>query len=509
MMFDGKKDNVRQDIESTLGGSSRSKWSQRLLSWGVEGRGIIPVAPEDRTDTQYYKNFFLWFAWNVNILSFSAGSLGPIAFGLGVRDSCLVILFFNLLCALPPAYLTTWGPQLGLRQMVQARYSFGFAFSAEFHPDAEVVNMMLSRYFGVIIPCIFNLIGMCGFCILNCILGGQALSSVADGNLSWTIGIVVIAIISLLVSFCGIKVIGWYERISWIPVVIVFVVALGIGGKHVMAVPAAEPATAAAVLSFGSTIAGFVITYSPLSSDFTIYFRPDVSRVRLFLYSYIGFLLPIVTLQCLGAAVTASASFVPAWDEGYAGGNVGGLLEAMLQPAGNFGKFLTVLLSLSVAGNIAPTFYSMCLNIQVFIPVLYVVPRYVFSILATAIVLPLAIVGSHRFYDTLTNFLGLIGYWASAFIGVILVEHFVFRRNSPEMYDVSCWNKPRALPLGWAAICASVGSIGLVVPCIDQQWFVGPIAKTTGDIGFEVAFAVTALLYLPLRAADIRIRKAV
>ena len=63
---------------------------------------------------------------------------------------------------------------------------------------------------------------------------------------------------------------------------------------------------------------------------------------------------------------------------------MGGLLEAMLHPTKGFGKFLTVLLSLSVAGNIAPTFYSVSLNVQVFIPALYVVPRYVFSILAIA-----------------------------------------------------------------------------------------------------------------------------
>jgi purine-cytosine permease-like protein len=36
---------------------------------------------------------------------FASGTLGPVAFGLGLRDSCLVILFFNLLCAVPPAYL--------------------------------------------------------------------------------------------------------------------------------------------------------------------------------------------------------------------------------------------------------------------------------------------------------------------------------------------------------------------------------------------------------------------
>lgn len=90
-------------------------------------------------------------------------------------------------------------------------------------------------------------------------------------------------------------------------------------------------------------------------------------------------------MQCLGAAVAIAAPSVPAWDEGFAGGtDVGGLLEAMLHPTKGFGKFLTVLLSLSVAGNIAATFYSISINIQVFVPWLVRVPRYVFSILATA-----------------------------------------------------------------------------------------------------------------------------
>ena len=36
---------------------------------------------------------------------FASGTLGPVTFGLGLRDSCLVILFFNLLTGVPPAYL--------------------------------------------------------------------------------------------------------------------------------------------------------------------------------------------------------------------------------------------------------------------------------------------------------------------------------------------------------------------------------------------------------------------
>lgn len=86
----------------------------------------------------------------------------------------------------------------------------------------------------------------------------------------------------------------------------------------------------------------------------------------------------------MGAAIVVAAPSIPAWEQGYTGGNVGGLLEAMLQPTGNFGKFLTVLLSLSVAGNIAVTFYCVGLNLQVVIPPLVHVPRYVFSIVITA-----------------------------------------------------------------------------------------------------------------------------
>ena len=118
------------------------------------------------------------------------------------------------------------------------------------------------------------------------------------------------------------------------------------------------------------------------------------------MYSYLGFNIPMVResfetrvcayicyqilLQCLGAAVVVATPFVPAWNEGYADGNVGGLIEAMLQPTGNFGKFLTVLMALSVTANIAPTFYSFSLGFQVFIPPLAVIPRYMFSLLATA-----------------------------------------------------------------------------------------------------------------------------
>ncbi|KAJ7741441.1 permease for cytosine/purines, uracil, thiamine, allantoin-domain-containing protein [Mycena maculata] len=464
-------------------------WQHRLLKWGVEARGIRPVSVEERTDPQYSKIFFIWFSASFNLLPFSTGSLGPIVYGLSLRDSSLIILFFNLLCCLPPGYLSTWGPKLGLRQMVQARYSFG--------------------YFGVIAPVLLNLIGMVGFCILDCILGGQTLAAVADGNLSWSIGIVIIALVSLLISFCGWKILHWYERIAWIPVVIIFLIAVGLGAKNFKHIAPVAPATAPTVFSFAAVIAGFVLTWSPLASDFSCYLRPDAPSTRIFWYSYLGLVLPTVALQCFGALIGACLVSVPSWQAGYESGDVGGILDAMLSPAKGFGKFLTVLLALSVMGNVAATFYSISLNMQILMPLLVYVPRYVFSVLATAIVIPLSIVGAHSFYTTLSNFLGLIGYWASTYVAIVLEEHFIFRKGDASLYDLADWNSARKLPTGIAAIVAVMCGIGIAIPSMAQVWYTGPIAKTTGDIGFELAFVVAMVVYPPLRLLEIRIRKKV
>ena len=52
--------------------------------------------------------------------------LGPLSFNLSLRDSFLTILFFNLLSTLPAGIMATMGPKTGMRQMILARYCFGY-----------------------------------------------------------------------------------------------------------------------------------------------------------------------------------------------------------------------------------------------------------------------------------------------------------------------------------------------------------------------------------------------
>jgi hypothetical protein len=131
--------------------------SKKLLTWGVEARGAYlylgletrslirmrggsisrtpsvhmhrhsPCPPQGKDGNAFHENF-LYMAfrehehlvvrplfprlalvsrtpWCGSIRRFSAGTLGPVAFGLSLRDSCLVIMLFTLLAAIAPSYL--------------------------------------------------------------------------------------------------------------------------------------------------------------------------------------------------------------------------------------------------------------------------------------------------------------------------------------------------------------------------------------------------------------------
>lgn len=54
------------------------------------------------------------------------------------------------------------------------------------HQPATAIDQYpeICRYYGVIIPSFLSIAGGVGFCILNSILGGQTLASIA--NISWT-----------------------------------------------------------------------------------------------------------------------------------------------------------------------------------------------------------------------------------------------------------------------------------------------------------------------------------
>lgn len=250
-------DNDNTNSHPTQSSGFRGILNKALKVSSVEIRGVMPVPLHERTSRRYSSYFTLWTTLNINLLPITFGMLGP-AFGLGLRDSVLVIVFFCLLTASFPAYLGTLGPKTGLRQMVQARFSYG-------------------RYL-VSIPVLFNLATLVGFIVITAVIGGQCLSATTAGTLSPNVGIVIIGLLAMCISFCGYRVVHQYERYAWIPALIAIIITTGCGGSQLYQQTPAEPATAGAVLSFGMIVASYMIPYAAIASDFTTYLSPDFPR---------------------------------------------------------------------------------------------------------------------------------------------------------------------------------------------------------------------------------------
>ncbi len=137
--------------------------------------------------------------------------------------------------------------------------------------------------------------------------------------------------------------------------------------------------------------------------------------------------------------------------------------------------------------------------------------------------IPIAIVGAGQFYETFETILGvsrlsyfiptcsprisaLIGYWIAPFCAVVLTEHFVFRRSF-SAYDVAhAWDDPHhpSLPRPYPALCALAASVGVIVLCMQQKWWTGPVAKKgTGDLGMILGFVVSVPVYAGARWVEL------
>lgn len=167
----------------------------------------------------------------------------------------------------------------------------------------------------------------------------------------------------------------------------------------------------------------------------------------------------------------------------------------------------------SLPANNAPTQYAFSLSLQIVFPFLTRLPRFLLPIVGTAIYLPIAIAAAAHFADALSNFLGLLGYWSSIFVAVLLVEHLLFRRGTFASYDLSVWDRSSRLPPGLAALFASLCGAGLVAVGMDQVWWRGPLARLVagpgaesgGDIAFETGMVVAAVVYVPARWLERRV----
>lgn len=184
---------------------NRAAWlSKKVDAMGVESTGIQRISPYERgtSKKQFLHVAGLWLSATGGLSSMSSFLLGPLLFGLSFRESVASSLISVTIGCLIAAYCSIMGPQSGCRQMVTARYLFGWWF--------------------VKLVALASIIGVMGWSVVNSVVGGEMLAAISNDKVPLWVGIVIVTVCSFLVAIFGIKQVIKVETYLSVPVLTAF-----------------------------------------------------------------------------------------------------------------------------------------------------------------------------------------------------------------------------------------------------------------------------------------------
>ena len=455
--------------------------------------------------------------------------LGPLTFELGLRNTLIAGIIGQGLGCVLAAYCSMMGPRSGCRQIVSARFLFGWWF-------VKLVALV----------CI---IGVLGWSVVNCVVGGQILASISDDKVPLWAGIVIIAGVTLLVAVGGIKQLLRVETFLSVPVNLSFLLLYIVASQKFQHLTLGDAIVDSATikgnwLSFFSLCYSITSTWGGIASDYYILFPESTPDYQVFTVTFLGTFLPTTFVGIIGLLIGNVALGYKPWGDAYAKWGMGGLLNEAFKPWGGGGKFLLVIIFLSLISNNILNTYSAAFGLQLAGTVFARIPRWLWAIGITAVYLVAALVGRNEFSTILGNFLPMIGYWISMYFILLLEENTIFRTNrfhhlyelefaedgsydapssvedssneplnmkqsTSHHYNFKIWNDYDKLTHGWAAAASFViGATGAAVG-MSQTYWVGPVARRIGgeyggDIAMWLCMGFSGIVYPGLRYAELK-----
>lgn len=265
-------------------------------------------------------------------------------------------------------------------------------------------------------------------------------------------------------------------------------------------------ALAAAFLTYLAISFSYAAAWASCAADYYCNYRSTTPRWKIFTVTYAGLSVSTSVTLVLGACIgNAIFNYTP-WTTTYDLHGLGGAIGDISHPNG-WSKFVLVMSTFTVIGAAVACNYSSGLCAQLIGDHFHAVPRLVWSFLAMLAAMVLSIAGQAHLSALISDFCGLLGYWAICFSVVLFIEDQWFRRR--DGYNLEAWDTASLLPLGLAAVSSLAISycVGGVLG-MDQTWFVGPIARSFGgiggDVGIYLCFVISIVTYWPLRTIEKR-----
>ncbi|KAL4780477.1 hypothetical protein BJX76DRAFT_360835 [Aspergillus varians] len=475
------------DSESGTCKSRYQRWAKNVK--GLETRGIEPVPLEERQTASASASFNIlltWFSMGLALNNMVVGTLGTVLMQLSFLDAALCAVFGNLLGCMTIGYMCAWGPRSGHRTLIVSRYLVGF------NPSKAC--------------CVLNVLTNLGYGMMSSMVGGQILSKLSGGAVSVVVGIIIVALVSLVVATFGMQIFQYYERYAWFPQLMAFCILLGSAGPefdfHTVSIGSAEEVNGKR-LAFFSLCLATSLSWVPGAADYHVYYSPDTGFWRIGSMTTIGVGLAMIITLLLGAGLGTGVANNPKWGAIY-DGTPASLLVAGYDRLGGFGKFCAFLNVITIVSNNAPGSYSMAMNFQMLGDFWCKVPRPIFTTVSTVIYTACAIGGRDSLYVIFKNLVPLIGYWIIIWFTIVVESDLLFNRG--RVYDWAAWNNPQKLPVGFAATAAFlIGWAGAIVG-MDQVYYTGPVAEAIAggcDMGIWLGMGFTAVAFPPLRKLEL------
>ncbi len=434
----------------------------------VEPGGIEHIPLAERHGSPY-QQFLTWVSPNMEFATIFVGVIGVAFFGASFWAAALGIVVGTAMGAASQGILASWGPRLGVPQMVQGRASFGF--------------------WGNWVPALLMSIGAgIGWFAVNSVSAALALTVLL--HIPFVITLLIVVLLQVGVAFFGHNLVHVWERYAFIPLVLIFVVASVIVFSKANFGYPADPKGLGDGTGFILTAAaafGYACGWNPYASDYSRYLPVDTSKAKTGWSAGLGLFVSCVVLEVVGAALATihGTNFDL---------NPTQQLSNQLPPVVAVLTLLAITLG-GISAN-ALNIYSgsmafLTLGIRLGARQRRAIVAVVFGVIGFFVAL---IGGLTNLSETYNNFLLVIAYWIAPWFGVVFTDYVLRRGN---FGDESIFYNRHHNPLSGvtAFLVATVVSIALFS---NETAYVGLFPRHwpgIGDLTFVVGFLLAVVIY--------------
>lgn len=401
---------------------------------------------------------YIWFAANLTIGDFAIGFI-PISLGQPISPTLVALIIGNITGGALLGIMSTMGVLTRKPQMALSLGPFG-------KPGSSV--MALLQWGNTL-----------GWLTVNLVLASFALEIIMKG-VYFVIPLLIVAAIVLLLAYYGHEAIRKFELAMSVALGILFLfisirtVSDFMGGLIYSPAPVLPT-----YAGFGITLAAsfsYIMAWGPYASDYSRFVGGKKEASRSFIYAFSGGAIASFWIEVLGMAVaiaTSNSETNPA--------------SALATYMGRYFIFGMVALFLGGIAANALNLYSNGLALNTAFPR---TGRRVPIFLGTAVAIALGIVGYFRFYDFYENFLLLLDYWITPWLGILIAHYFWLR---PKIAGAEISSKKYSGALAYSL--AILISVPFMYP---PAYFAGPIAVMLNgvDISYYISFFLAVLLYI-------------